>query len=210
MNKKYFISGIGTDVGKTVVSAIFVQAFEGAYWKPVQAGDLDNSDTMKVQRWTTDEISILQEAYRLNEPMSPHAAAALDNVEISVDSIRIPATEKTLIVEGAGGIMVPLNENGVVYADWVENKELPVIIVSRHYLGSINHTLLTIELLKQRHINIVGLVYVGDENKATESIIEKHSGIPKIIRIPLVDEVNESFIKEQADLLRQTPFYING
>jgi dethiobiotin synthetase len=193
---KYIISGIGTDVGKTVVSAILAEALRAKYWKPVQAGDLDRSDTMKVQEWT-ENVHVLPELHRLKTPMSPHAAAEIDNVELQSHEFEVPDVDP-LIIEGAGGLMVPLNSKGLTYIDVFERWNIPVILVSRHYLGSINHTLLSHELLVQRGIPVKGIVFVGAEHETTESIILKTTGAQMIVRIPIADEVNKSFVIEQA------------
>jgi len=199
---KFIISGIGTDVGKTVASAIIAQALDATYWKPVQAGDLHFTDSMKVDQWTDDKVAVLAERYRLNEPMSPHAAAEIDGVNIQAGDFEIPTTSGNLIIEGAGGLMVPVNANGLIYIDLFQNWNIPVILISRHYLGSINHTLLSVEALRSRNIPIQGIVYVGDENTHTESIIAKITGLTVIGRIPLVNDVNASFIKEQAAIFK--------
>lgn len=201
MNKKVVVTGIGTDVGKTVVSAILAQSLEANYWKPVQAGDLDNSDSIKVGR-LAPKANVLPEGFRLTEPMSPHAAAIIDGIEIKLEDIVIPEVDGNLIIEGAGGLMVPINDNGLTYADVFEAWKLPVIVVSRHYLGSINHSLMTIEVLKSRGVEIEGIIFVGDENQATESIILKTTGLKMLARIPEADEVNEQFIDEQARIFQ--------
>lgn len=194
--KKFIVTGIGTGVGKTVVSAILAEALRADYWKPVQAGDLDDSDSKKVASWT-DNVNVLPETYRLSQPLSPHAAAEIDNVII--DAVNLyPPTVEPLIIEGAGGLMVPLNFLGLTYLDVFEHWKLPVILVSRHYLGSINHTLMSCELLKNRGLKIAGIVFIGDENQATESIILKASGAPMIMRIPEVERINKRIIQEQA------------
>ena len=195
------ITGIGTDVGKTVVSAIVAEALQASYWKPVQAGDLDNSDSIKVQRWTQN-VTVLPEAFRLNQPMSPHAAAALEEIDISLEQLTLPEFDGNLIVEGAGGVMVPINSKGLVFADLFAHWKLPVIVVSRHYLGSINHTLLTVELLKSRGIEIEGIIFNGEENLATEDIIVSISGVKKLGRIPIATEVNQDFVCAQAGKLK--------
>jgi dethiobiotin synthetase len=204
MSKKQFIiSGIGTDVGKTVASAIISQALNATYWKPVQAGDLDWSDTMKVDNWTDDKVIVLKEQFRLTAPMSPHAAAFLDGVSITQDAFVIPQVEGNLIIEGAGGLMVPVNNEGLIYIDLFQSWNLPVILISRHYLGSINHTLLSIGALKSRNIPIEGIVFVGEENKATESIILNTTGVHFIARIPLANEVNSTFIQDQSEVFKE-------
>jgi len=195
--KGLVITGIGTDVGKTVVSAIVAQALGYDYWKPVQAGDLDNSDTKKVGK-LTQGIVCLPERYRLTVPASPHHAANIDQLTISPNDFPLPTTDRPLLIEGAGGVMVPFNNQGLVFADLMEYWKLPVIVVSRHYLGSINHTLLTLEALKSRKINVAGIVFVGDENVATESIILKKTGVRFIARIPIVKTVNRRFIEAQS------------
>lgn len=194
--KKFVVTGIGTGVGKTVVSAILSEALRANYWKPVQAGDLDNSDSMKVESWT-DKVNVLPETFKLRQPMSPHAAAEIDNVII--DAVNLyPPTVEPLIIEGAGGLMVPLNSSGLTYLDVFEHWKLPVILVSRHYLGSINHTLMSCELLKNKGLQIAGIIFIGDENPATESIILKVTGAPMIMRIPEVERINKRIIQEQA------------
>ena len=198
MIKRFAITGIGTDVGKTVVSSIVAEALKATYWKPVQAGDLENSDSIKVSRFTSN-VKVLSEAFRLTEPMSPHAAAEIDGVEITLSDLELPRVDSNFIVEGAGGLMVPLNNEGLTFADAIVSWNLPTIIVSRHYLGSINHSLLTAEVLKARGVNIAGFIFVGDENKATESIILKHSGVKMIARIPMAQVLDKTFIASQAE-----------
>ena len=200
--KQFIITGIGTDIGKTVASAIIAQSLDASYWKPIQSGDLENSDSLKVQKWTTDSVIILPEKFRLSQPMSPHAAAEIDGVEITKEALQLPLVERNLVVEGAGGLMVPLNNKGLLLIDLFEKWNLPVIVVSRHYVGSINDTLLTVEALKNRKISIEGIVFVGDENKATESFILNYTDLKMIARIPLTHEVNTEFIQNQARILK--------
>ena len=169
--RKLFITGIGTDVGKTLVSAIFVESLKADYWKPVQCGNLDNSDTSYVKQLVTSKDSVFHpEAYRLKEPISPHAAAGMEGIEISINEIKLPATQNTLIIEGAGGLMVPLNSvNHVI--DLIIEFNAEVILVAKHYLGSINHTLLSIDALKNRNIPIAGIVFNGERNETSERVI---------------------------------------
>ncbi len=197
--KRFIVTGIGTDIGKTVVSAILAEALNATYWKPVQAGELENSDSIKIKKWCSESVQVLPEAFRLTEPVSPHLAASIDNLNISTDYLKIPELEGDLIIEGAGGILVPLNNEGLLFIDVVKYWDLPVILVSRHYLGSINHTLLTAEILKNNNIKVEGIVFVGNENKATEEIILKKTGLPLIARIPLVTEINKEFIQKEAN-----------
>ncbi len=200
--KRFFITGIGTDVGKTVASACVSEALQADYWKPVQAGDLENSDSLKVQR-LAPAANVLPEAFRLTQPMSPHAAAARDGVEITVDQLQLPVTENNLVVEGAGGLLVPFNAQGNTFLDLAMRWKLPVIVVSRHYLGSINHTLLTIELLKREKLEIAGIIFVGNENPETESIIRQITGVEILHRIPETDSVDSAFVRSQAAEFRK-------
>lgn len=200
--KGYFITGIGTDVGKTVVSAIVTEALKADYFKPIQAGDLDNTDTMKVQSNVANNVSVFhQEAYRLNTPASPHIAAEIDQVDIDVHKLKLPRTDRALIVEGAGGLMVPVNDTELII-DVIDQFQLPVILVSRHYLGSINHTLLSIEALQHRHIRIAGIIYSGAENKSTESIIALRTGIEVIGRIDEEEQINKEVVAKYAALFK--------
>ena len=200
MGNKFVVTGIGTDVGKTVVSSILAEALKANYWKPVQAGDLQRSDKIKVKEYT-ENVTVLEEGFRLTEPISPHAAAEIDGVSIELEALKIPEVSDGLVIEGAGGLLVPINLEGLTYADVFENWGLPVIVVSRHYLGSINHTLLTLEVLKERGIKVEGIVFVGSENSATERLILGRSGVKLIARIPIVSEVNKAFVLNQAALL---------
>ena len=200
--KKYFITGIGTEVGKTITSAVITQALKADYWKPVQAGELNHSDRMKVENLIDNNRSKFHpEAYRLNQPMSPHAAAERDGIKIDIASIKMPHTDNHLVIEGAGGLLVPLNDNDTIL-NLIEILNCEVILVSRHYLGSINHTLMSIELLKQRNIRIKGILFNGKENKDTESIITKMSGVNIIGRIDELDDLNKSVINSIAQNLK--------
>ncbi len=182
----YFVTGIGTEVGKTVASAILVQALKADYWKPVQCGDLDNSDSMKIEQWVKHPTHVFPEQYRLTRPMSPHAAAEKEGVHIDLNKMQLPKTDRRLIVEGAGGLMVPLNQDDLML-DLIRHLKIPTFVISRHYLGSINHTLLTIEMLKKNQIPIQGLFFNGPENKDTESIISRFIG-PELI-LGRIDEL---------------------
>lgn len=199
---KLFITGIGTDVGKTITSAIVTQALEADYWKPIQAGDLDNSDSHKIQRYICNDKTIIHEnSYKLNTPASPHLAAELDNVTIDLKKIIEPKTDNHLVIEGAGGLLVPLNENDSII-DLIQ-KDYKIILVSRHYLGSINHTLLSFEALKSRNLNVAGIIFSGDENQATEEIILNKTQVKFIGRIENEPYFDENVIQYYADLFRE-------
>lgn len=201
-NNTYFITGISTDVGKTVVAAIVAQSLEADYWKPIQAGDLDNSDTHKVKRYIKNDITQYHDnAFELNTPMSPHAAAKIDGVCIEVSQIQRPTTKNNLVIEGAGGLLVPINDTETI-ADLITPTD-KIIVVSRHYLGSINHTLLTIEFLKARNLHIAGIIFSGDEHPTTESIIKKMTGIPVIGRIDQEPYIDENVVAEYAALFQE-------
>ena len=198
---KIFITGIGTDVGKTIASAIIVEALEADYWKPIQAGDLDNSDSHKIKGLgIRKKGKVLPNAYALNTACSPHLAAQLDGITIVLKQITEPKTDNHLVIEGAGGILVPLNDTECV-VDLIQ-KDYKVIVVSRHYLGSINHTLLTIEALQNRKIKVAGIIFSGDENKATEEIILKKTGVKFIGRIDNEPYFDQNVIRYYADKFR--------
>ena len=199
---KLFITGISTDVGKTIASAIITEALEADYWKPIQAGDLDNSDSHFIKSKITNKKSIIYpNAYQFYTPASPHLAAELDGITIDLKNIIEPKTTNHLVIEGAGGLFVPLNETNFVI-DLIQ-PEYKVIVVSRHYLGSINHTLLTIEALKSRKINIAGIIFNGDANKATETIILHKTGLKCIGRIENEPYFDQNVIFEYANLFRE-------
>ena len=192
-----FITGIGTDVGKTVVATIVTEALEADYFKPVQAGDLDNSDTMKVENLISNTRSVFHpNSYALKTPMSPHAAAEIDGILIDTAEIKLPQTENHLVIEGAGGILVPLNEKETIL-DIIDPK-CKVIVVSRHYLGSINHSLMTIQLLQAKGLDM-HLIFNGDEHPSTEAIIKTMGNVSVIGRIDEEVTMDKTVIKKYAD-----------
>ncbi|OAQ38174.1 ATP-dependent dethiobiotin synthetase BioD [Pedobacter psychrophilus] len=199
MSKSYFITGIGTEIGKTMVSAFLVEKLNADYWKPIQSGDLDNSDTMKVKNLISNIQTVFHsETYRLTQPFSPHHSANLDGVKIDLDNFIIPETENNLIIEGAGGLMVPINEEELII-DLIKKLDVDVILVSKNYLGSINHTLLSIEALRNRNIKIKGIIFNGDENQSTQNIIVKLTGIKVIANIPQLEKLDKTSLKELVD-----------
>ena len=200
MQKKYFITGISTEVGKTIASAIVVEALQADYWKPVQAGELDNCDTKKVKDLISNSTSVFYEnSYVLKTPMSPHAAAEIDGITIDLKQITAPKTKNNLVIEGAGGLLVPLNNSETILD--IIKPDYKVIVVTRHYLGSINHTLLTVNLLKEKGFD-VSIIFSGEEHKTTEEIIKKMTNVSVIGRIDEEPYFDKNVIKEYADLFK--------
>jgi dethiobiotin synthetase len=186
LSNQYIIAGIGTEVGKTVISAIVTEKLQADYWKPIQAGDLDQSDSIKVTNWVSNSKSkIHPEGIKLNHPMSPHAAADLDQVHIELKDLKIPNSSNQMIVELAGGIMVPINHQ-ITNLDFIKSSKLPVILVVNFYLGSINHTLLTIKCLQANQVVISGLIFNGDINPESKEIILKMSGCKNLGEVPKI------------------------
>lgn len=198
--KQIFVTGISTDVGKTIASAIIVEALEADYWKPVQAGDLHASDSHRIQELISNSNTKIHPcSYELKTAMSPHAAAAIDGVHIDHSDIVEPDTQNNLVIEGAGGLLVPLNEEETVLDIIMPNYK--VIVVSRHYLGSINHSLLTIQWLNERGYD-VSVLFSGNEHPTTESIIAKKTGVTVLGRIDEEPIFDKAIIKKYADKFR--------
>ena len=200
MSKKYFITGISTDVGKTIVSAILVEALNADYWKPIQAGELEYCDMKKVAELISNSKSKFHpNSYALKTAMSPHAAAEIDGVKITVDKIIEPKTNNHLIIEGAGGLLVPINNTETVLD--IIKLDYKVIVVSRHYLGSINHSLLTIKLLQEKGFEVY-VIFSGNEHKTTEKIIQKMTGVKILGRIDEEEGFNQEIVKNYAQLFK--------
>lgn len=191
----YFITGIDTDSGKTLTSAIVCQALGADYWKPIQSGLPRDSDTVR-SLLSNDSIRIFPEGYLLNTPASPHASAKIDGVTIEPQKINKPVSNN-LVIEGAGGCLVPLNDTDFVI-DLAALWDCDVILVADLYLGSINHTFLTVNLLKQRKLKVKGIVFNGDSNPESERIILKHSGYDVLLRIKREKEVNREVVATYA------------
>lgn len=198
--KQYFVTGIGTDIGKTVVSAVLCRKLNAAYYKPIQAGNLENLESDFIKNLVPG-ITIFETKYKLNNPLSPHLAAKLDNVRIDIENITLPNFKESLIVEGAGGILVPLNDEYTIL-DLIKKLKLPVIVIVKHYLGSINHSLLTCEVLKQSGVEIAGIIFNGESNEESEKIILKRTQIPCIGRIPELEKLNQEAIEEASKQLK--------
>jgi dethiobiotin synthetase len=192
------IAGIHTGIGKTLCSTIICEALGYDYFKPVQAGDLDHTDSMFVKRNISNKnCTIHPEAYRLKIAASPHYAAAEEGIEIMPGNIQLPYTNHPMVVETAGGIMSPLGPQYLMI-DLIEELKLPVVLVSENYLGSINHTLMTFACLKSRRIAIQGIVFNGLENKASQDYILEHTELPFLFAIPKFELINAAVIHDFA------------
>jgi dethiobiotin synthetase len=203
--KTIFITGIGTDIGKTIISAIITEHLEADYWKPVQSGEPDNTDTMKVKQLISNNKTVFHtECFKLIEPLSPHASAEIDGVQIQVEDFQLPKSNNHLVIEGAGGLMVPLNNKSLI-ADLITYFASSVIVVSRNYLGSINHTLLTIQELRRRNIPIIGIVFNGEYTPQTESFILQYTKLPLLFRVNREEQIDKQTIlkySKQINLLQ--------
>lgn len=195
--KQIFVTGTSTEVGKTIASAIIVEALEADYWKPVQAGSLDHTDTDRVKELITNDKTVFHKSsYELKSPMSPHAAAEIDGITIDRLEIHEPATENYLVIEGSGGLLVPLNDTDTILDIIMPTYQ--VVVVSRHYLGSINHTLLTVNWLVSKGYD-VSLIFSGEKNPHTEDIILHKTGVSLIGRIEEEKTFDKAVIKKYAD-----------
>jgi len=188
---KIFVSGTDTGIGKTVVSAMMTLGQSATYWKPIQSGLEEETDTEFVRRVTglSDE-HFMPERFRLQEPLSPHASAEIDGVTISLDDFQLPeAGTNNLVVEGAGGLLVPLNDNDMII-DLLERFQLPVLLVSRSELGTLNHTFLSLEALRSREIPVLGVVMNGPKNESNKKAIEKYGNVEVIGEINTIETLN--------------------
>jgi dethiobiotin synthetase len=194
-----FVTGIGTDVGKTVVSAILVEALKADYFKPVQTGSFFTSDAKKIQKYITNTVTkIHPESYSLGQYMSPHAAAEQEGIRLELSKIELPQSDNpVLIVEGAGGLMVPLNDQELMI-DIIQKFNAEVVVVVQNYLGSINHSLLTLDALKFRKLNLLGVVFNGAPHQMSEDIITRYSGSKMLGRISKEVEINKETVLKYA------------
>lgn len=210
MQQPIFITGIGTGVGKTLVSAIVTEALGADYWKPIQAGFEDGTDTIAVKELLSNQQSVVHdELYKLKTPASPHIAARIDGIIINNTFIQEKATailqrigSKPLVIEGAGGLLVPLTETEMV-ADLITLLNAKVILVSRNYLGSINHSLLTAAYCRSKGIDVAGWIF-NDDYMNYEAEIVKWSGYPSLGSIPKLESINKTIIRDQANRLTQS------
>ena len=198
---RYFVTAIGTDSGKTLVSAIVCEALRADYWKPIQAGLPRDTDTVK-SLVSNEKTQFHPEAYLLNTPASPHAAAKADGVEISMTKIKLPQTNNCLIIEGAGGLLVPLNDYDFV-SDLIIEFKAEVILVANLYLGSINHTLLSAEYLKAHKVPVAGIIFNGSSNRESEQIIMAKTGWPVLLHIHQEEKIDKETVKKYAAQLNK-------
>ncbi len=193
--KKYFIAGIGTDVGKTIASAVLCQALNAEYWKPIQSGAESDSDKLTVASLLSFANPVLhKERYLLKEAASPHFAAQKENVSIQLSDFQLPEHSAPLIIESAGGVLVPFNANGDNMIDLAQKLDSKVILVVRQYLGCINHAMLSIEALKNKNIDIAGLIFSGDRLFDNYEYIVEKSKLPVIVEIPHLSSITKKTI----------------
>lgn len=193
------ITGIHTGIGKTVSAAVLTQALQCDYWKPIQAGELDNSDSMIVQRLLSQSNSrVFPEAFRLKTAASPHIAAQMEGIHIDFESLKAPNdTDTPLLIETAGGVMSPVTANDTV-ADLLAHHGWPTVLVVQHYLGSISHTLSAIESLKARQVTVIGLIINGNSLESSEAFIADYSGLPVLARVPLFAPLDAKSVEKIA------------
>ena len=190
------LTGIHTDIGKTVCAAVLARALQCDYWKPIQAGSLDHTDSDTVRR-LSDTTRIHPEAYRLQWAASPHTAARAEQVTIALTDLNAPATQQPLLIETAGGVCSPINDQDVV-ADLLAHYHWPTVLVTQHYLGSISHTVSAIDALKARGIRILGLIVNGDAHAESEQFITQYSRLPILAHIARMDELSAHNVAQQA------------
>jgi len=197
LKKPLFVTGVGTDVGKTIVSAILCEYYEAKYWKPIQTGKKTGTDNDTLLELVShSQFECFPEAYLFNEPLSPHVASEIENKNILLSQIKLPTEDPNLIIEGAGGVLVPLNYQNQTICDLIESLNCSVVLVVKEYLGNINHTLLSLEYLKMKNIDVTGLVYVGDALPKTAEIIENMTGIKTLFRVPIFPLLNKDSIRK--------------
>jgi dethiobiotin synthetase len=197
MHKQLIVAGIGTEIGKTFCSAILVENLQADYWKPIQSGFPEDSDVRTIKELTSTEAIFHPSTYNLKAPLSPHTAAELEGKTIYLNEFELPNTKNSLIVELAGGLLVPINDQET-NLDLIKKLGLPVVLISKNYLGSINHTLLSIELLKQHHVEIEGIIFNGVPNTSGEKFIENYSNLPVLCRVNQEELTNPATIQKYA------------
>lgn len=204
--KRYFITGIDTNVGKTIVSAVLVEALEADYWKPIQSGYTDGTDLKELSKLISNSTTKLHpEVYSFAAPVSPHLAAAIENKKIQLNDIVLPETKNHMIIEGAGGMMVPLNKNSYVI-QLARELDAEIILVVRNYLGCINHSLLSIDYLLRNKYKVKGLILNGNFDPLVESAITQYSDIPVLAKFPEQGEIDKAKVSLLAANIKKELF----
>jgi len=189
---KFIICGTDTDIGKTLISSFFVKGLNSFYWKPIQSGIESQTDSQTVEKLAqVSKEKIIKEAYVFTKPLSPHWASEIDQKAINFDKLRLPKVQGSLIIETAGGLMVPITRN-FLQIDQIKEWNLPVILVCKSSLGTLNHTLLSIEALKLRNIEILGLVVNGEKHLDNPKTLVDFSGIPLIAEFPYIKKMDSN------------------
>lgn len=193
----FVVTGTDTGIGKTRFAAALTGALDGYYWKPIQAGldePTDSEIVVSLSGLAPDRI--LPERYRLKSPLSPHRAAQLDDIAIDPFNLALPDTDRPLVIEGAGGVLVPLNDT-ILFADIFARWQLPTILCARTALGTINHSLLAIEALRARNITILGIAFIGDANEDSEATIARLGKVRRLGRLPWIDPMNAKMLHQK-------------
>ncbi|MFN3907628.1 MAG: dethiobiotin synthase [Flavobacterium sp.] len=205
-SKVFFVTGIDTNVGKTLVCAILTEAFQADYFKPIQSGTLEGADHQTVKSLINNSKSVIHpNVYSFPDPVSPHLAAKLVEEKIELSKIKLPKTTNHLIVEGAGGVLVPINDEATILD--VISPDMQVLVVTKNYLGSINHTLLTLNALKEKGLQVVALVVSGDRNPETERIIQQMSGVPIWFAIEQEPYIDQNVVAEYTEMVQDTEIF---
>ena len=206
MSNRFIIAGVHTGIGKTIVSAVICQATGCHYWKPVQAGFEEGTDSNFIRSVVTHPNTIVHpERFLLNTPMSPHEAARIDGLQIQPEDFSMPQTDAPLLIETAGGLMSPL-ASGFLNIDLIRQLQLPVLFVTMDYLGSINHTLLSLAALNAAGIPVRGLIFSGSETASSREFIRQHTALPELFSIPLLPELSSAYIQQAAQAVPKNLF----
>jgi dethiobiotin synthase len=192
MTGDLFITGTDTGVGKTVLSALLVASLNRRYWKPIQTGASEGTDRAAVMNWAGVAVGETHpETFLFDPPVSPHLASEQQGTRIDLQAIRRPADSKPIVIEGAGGVLVPINEDALMI-DVIRRLQAPVVIAARTTLGTINHTLLTVAAVRNVNLKLIGVVMVGRENSDNRKAIERHGRVPVVGAIPWLESINRS------------------
>lgn len=205
MMKRFIVAGIGTDVGKTVAAAVLSETLGATYWKPVQTGSPETADALAVRKLCGDTVTVKPGVFHFDEPASPHFAGKLEGVEISREELGLPeiGDQEAFVLEIAGGIMVPLNNAGLLTIEMIQEWKLPVMLVTRHYLGSINHTLLTLSELQSRRIPVAGMILNGPSHEPTESIYRTLYPEMLFLELPEMEQLDKISVEKIAEKWRK-------